>query len=140
MGDSCLSPFQYSLRTLFELTTIAALLLGVGVMAPWFGIVLAVLVAPGVMRFCYCDVRTNVLGKPLSGVRRMRLLLIDVGIGAWLVVCSVTIAFAAFAQCGGGTPTNGIDAFFVGSAMAAIAAGVATFCYMSWYFWFRAPE
>jgi hypothetical protein len=140
MGEPQHSPFQYSLRTLFELTTITALLFGVGVMAPWLGIMLAVLVAPGIVRFCYCDVRTSVRGKPLIGIRRIRLLLIDVGIGAWIGVCSAAIAFATFARYNAGADGPGLNVLFVASIAIAIGAGVATFSYLSWYSWFRAPN
>jgi len=131
-------PFQFSLRALFALTTGASVLLSIGVIVPWLGIVLTILLLPGVVRTFIRTAHSNARGQRYSRGIYFGLFLFDVGRGMFIVLGAFAISFAAF--------LHGVDfarAFGLQGhegmcgIIAAIVGGMVTGGWLVWYCWIR---
>lgn len=105
--------WQFGLSTLLLFVTLAAVLLGVFVMSPGLGVLLAVLIAPPVVRTCTLAARAEARGRPLSDAEKGRAFARSLGVTAavlgsvvavavvGVVVLGIALFLACFAALGG---------------------------------------
>jgi hypothetical protein len=72
--------FQFSLATLMLTVTVVAVLLGVFVMSPGWGIVLAILMTPAWLRTCVVVSGREARGRPMSAHQKLELFAASVGV------------------------------------------------------------
>lgn len=133
---------QFSIATLMLVTTLVAVCLGVGMLAPGLGILLAIVATPALVRTVVADSRTKAAGWPFTMTKKIETFIVSLflagavgmaGVVAFMGACTVGLmASGAFVSSSG--PSG--DAFGVALFLGAVAAiGV-----MGWLFWVTRPQ
>ena len=130
---------QFSLSTLFLITTLVAVCLGVGLLAPGLGMLLAIVSVPALVRTLFVGQRQRQSGLDFTTGQK---------IGAFLVSCALVYAagwagmIAFFAVCLGtglaGLALGGNDDWVIWMAVAAGA--VVAIPLTVWLLWMSRPR
>ena len=130
-------PFQFGLSSLLLITTLAAVIMSVGVMVPGIGIALAVISTPALIRTYVLVRRSRADGKPASTQEKFVFFVTCLGIAA-LIALVTGVAFFVTCLVGfvvSGSGLGSLDTgFTVGMILGTIAGLIVVILLMrSWF-------
>jgi hypothetical protein len=130
--------WQFSIATLFLVTTLIAVCLGLFQLAPGLGILLGVFAAPALWRTAIDVAKHKQRGFPLGAVGKVASFLVSLVLVVTVTVAATTAAFTVCAVGVTGTAALGQEAsgLLLFIAPAGLATGLMVFL---WLFWLTGP-